>query len=86
VIYNLTQGSNDGGIFIDYLDRLLGSLYSGHHSLRFPLIGSTHLELGWQMDHPQKSLKLHQLSDGTIRMLCWIAVLANPRPPALIKH
>jgi predicted ATPase len=37
------------------------------------------------MDHPQKSLKLHQLSDGTIRMLCWIAVLANPRPPALIS-
>jgi predicted ATPase len=85
VIYNLTQGSNDGGIFIDYLDRLLGSLYSGHHSLQFPLIGSTHLELGWQMDHPPKSLKLHHLSDGTIRMLCWTAVLANPKLPALIS-
>ncbi len=82
VLYNLLQA--DEGDFAENLERILRSLYSNHHLLKFPLIDSTHFELRWQFDRPRKPLNFDQVSDGTIRMLCWIAVLTNPRPPALI--
>jgi len=82
VLYNLIQ--SEEGYFGENLDRILRSLYNGHRLLRFPLVDSMHFELRWQFDNPRKPLKLDQVSDGTIRMLCWIAVLAHPNPPALV--
>jgi predicted ATPase len=82
VLYNLIQ--SEEGDFGENLDRILRSLYNGHRSIRFPLVDSMHFELSWQFDNPRKPLKLDQMSDGTIRMLCWIAVLADPNPPALV--
>ncbi|RKZ50750.1 MAG: hypothetical protein DRR00_14220 [Candidatus Parabeggiatoa sp. nov. 3] len=82
VLYNLIQ--SEKGDFGENLDRILRSLYTGHRLLKFPLIDSQHFELSWQFDRPGKPLKLDQVSDGTIRMLCWIAVLAHPNPPALV--
>jgi predicted ATPase len=82
VLYNLIQ--SEEGYFGENLDRILRSLYNGHRLLRFPLVDSMHFELSWQFDNPRKPLKLDQVSDGTIRMLCWIAVLAHPNPPALV--
>lgn len=82
VLYNLIQ--SEEGDFADELDRILRSLYNEHRFLRFPLIDSMHFEPRWQFTNPRKPLKLDQISDGTIRMLCWIVVLAHPNPPALI--
>jgi len=82
VLYNLIQ--NEEGYFGENLERILQTLYNGHRLLKFPLVDSLHFELRWQFDHPRKPLKLDQVSDGTIRMLCWIAVLAHPKPPALV--
>ncbi len=82
VLYNLFQTNYDH--FAENLERILRSMYEGHQGLRFPLVDSTHFELSWQLDPHRKPLKLDQISDGTIRMLCWIVALTNPRPPALI--
>jgi predicted ATPase len=82
VLYNLIQ--NEEGYFGENLERILQTLYNGHRSLKFPLVDSLHFELRWQFECPRKPLKLDQVSDGTIRMLCWIVVLAHPKPPALV--
>ncbi len=82
VLYNLIQ--SEEGYFGENLDRILRSLYNGHRLLRFPLVDSMHFELRWQFEHPRKPLKLDQVSDGTIRMLCWIVVLTHPNPPCLV--
>jgi predicted ATPase len=83
VLYNHYQASD--GDFEENLDRILRSMYSGHKELKFPLIDSSHFELRWRLDPYHKPLRFDQVSDGTIRMLCWIAVLANPYPPTLIS-
>ena len=82
VLYNLIQ--NEEGYFGENLERILQTLYNGHRLLKFPLVDSLHFELRWQFENPRKPLKLDQVSDGTIRMLCWIAVLAHPKPPASV--
>lgn len=82
VLYNLVQTDDTG--FDENLDRILGSLYSDHQALKFPLTDSTHFELRWRFEQHRKALNFDQISDGTIRMLCWIAVLANPHPQQLV--
>lgn len=82
VLFNMINSENEH--FGENLERILLSLYTGHRSFGFRLVDSNHFELRWQFDNPRKPLKLDQVSDGTIRMLCWIAVLTHPNPPALV--
>ncbi|QWR76026.1 AAA family ATPase [Candidatus Magnetomonas plexicatena] len=82
VLYNLI--SNDDSGFKDALDRLLLALYEDFEDLKFPIIDSKHLEMRWKKRDIRKPLPLDGLSDGTIRMLCWVAVLSHPNPSPLI--
>jgi predicted ATPase len=82
VLFNLMNSEDSE--FGENLERILLSLYPNHRRYGFRLVDSTHFELRWQFDNFRKPLKFDQVSDGTIRMLCWITVLAHPNPPALV--
>lgn len=81
VLYNLYHTDN---YFEENLDRILRSMFTGHRGIKFPLIDSRHFELRWGFRSHNKDLTLDQVSDGTVRMLCWVVVLTNSSPPDLI--
>ncbi|KWT92774.1 AAA family ATPase [Candidatus Magnetominusculus xianensis] len=82
VLYNLM--SKEDSDFGDELYRLLGALCENFKDLKFPIIDSQHLEMRWKNNDVKRQLTLHGLSDGTIRMLCWAAILCHPNPSPLI--
>lgn len=83
MLYNLTSRDEEG--FESILHRILKALYEDFKDLKFPLLDSNHIEMRWKSDnYENKNLTMKELSDGTIRMLCWIAVLAHPKPSPLI--
>ncbi len=82
VFSNLISKDEEG--FEAKLYRVLQALFDDFGSLKFPFIDSNHLEMRWKNKSSKKPLTLNELSDGTIRMLCWIAILAHPSPPPLL--
>jgi predicted ATPase len=59
-------------------------MYSEHRGIKFPLIDSRHFELRWGFRSHHKDLTFDQISDGTVRMLCWLVVLISSNPADLI--
>jgi len=83
MLYNLTSRDEEG--FESILHRILTALCEDFEDLKFPLLDSNHIEMRWKSKNfRNKPLTLKELSDGTIRMLCWIAILAHPKPSSLI--
>ncbi|KJU86596.1 ATPase [Candidatus Magnetobacterium bavaricum] len=84
VLYNLIQRDHSEFDFEAELNSLLKALFDGFDGLKFPIIDSQHLEMRFKDKAINKQLALHELSDGTIRMLCWVAVLCHPDPSPII--
>jgi predicted ATPase len=82
LLYHLISRAESG--FEDELSSILRAMFDDFDGLRFPIVDASHLELLWKSKKFKKPLKLFQLSDGTIRMLCWIAALIHPDPSPLI--
>jgi len=83
MMFNLI--SRDEAGFESALHRTLTALCDDFEDLKFPLLDSNHIEMRWKSRNIKtKPLTLKELSDGTIRMLCWIAVLTHPSPSPLI--
>ncbi|MBV6342508.1 AAA family ATPase [Candidatus Magnetobacterium casense] len=84
VLHNLTQRDHSEFDFEAEFNSLLKSLLDGFDGLKFPIIDSQHIEMRLKYKAIKKQLALHELSDGTIRMLCWAAVLCHPTPSPVI--
>ena len=65
------------------LDSLLRILFSDFARISFPHNQRGEILIRWQ-DTNGRVANLSQLSDGTLKFLCLIAILKNPAPPALI--
>jgi predicted ATPase len=70
--------------FEDRLTEAFTELFPQTKRVRIiPVAGRT-IQLEWHRQGDKTPLRLDDLSDGTLRMLCWCAVLLSPKPPTLI--
>jgi predicted ATPase len=65
------------------LDSLLRILFRDFARISFPSNKQGELYIRWE-DTTGRALSTSQISDGTLKFLCLIAILKNPSPPALI--
>lgn len=69
--------------FLPDLNVSLKALFSDFSRIAFPSNEEGKLDIRWE-DANGRVLNSSQLSDGTLKFLCLIAILRNPNPPALI--
>lgn len=67
------------------LQRLLGRLVPGFRGLKVRAFGAPGEVIAfWEEDGTGTGLVLTDLSDGILRLICWIALCVHPNPPPLI--
>lgn len=81
VLHNLMGDHPD---FEDEIDNAMRELFPRSSKLRVPSVGRSTLELRWHLKDNSKPFYLDEMSDGTVRMLCWAVVLFSPKRPTLI--
>jgi predicted ATPase len=69
--------------FLSELNSLLKILYRDFSRISFPSNRQGELLIRWE-DKTGRIIHTPQLSDGTLKFLCLIAILKNPDPPPLI--
>lgn len=79
----LHQLSETSPTFRRELDSLLRILFQDFLRISFPTNPQGGILISWE-DKNGRVVNTAQLSDGTLKFLCLIAILKNPNPPALI--
>lgn len=69
--------------FLERLNSLLKALFRDFAQISFPSNGGGELLLRWE-DKNGRVSNASQLSDGTLKFLCLLAILKNPNSPALV--
>lgn len=69
--------------FLPELNRRLKILFPDFMRVAFPHNSKGEILIRWE-DAGGRVMNTSQLSDGTLKFLCLIAILKNPNPPALI--
>lgn len=79
-----THYTND----VDFKDRVDEAMRAAfgedYRGLAFPPAADQQIQLAVQWNTPKRPQSAASLSDGTLRFLCLLAVLAQPNPPGLI--
>ena len=81
VLYNLVQRDFE---FEDSLNQVFKDILPQTRRVRAVTSGRLSLTLEWYVENCFQPFFLDEMSDGTVRMLCWAVILHSPRPPALI--
>lgn len=81
VLNNLTQQNID---FEDSINEAMKSILPKTRRLRPILSGRFSLTLEWYFEGMKEPFYLNEMSDGTVRMLCWATVLHSPVLPSLL--
>ena len=81
VMFNLSQ--ND----IDFKDRMrdaMCQLFPATREIGANVVGRTSLTVQWYLRDIKRPFFLDEMSEGTVRMLCWATILFSPKIPRLI--
>ena len=84
---NLALVLHNLGRNLDFEERLteaMRELFPRTRKLRVATVGLRSLTLEWFVHGSERPFYLDEMSDGTVRMLCWAAVLLSPKPSTLI--
>lgn len=81
VLYNLVKEFVDFG---QELQEAMTQLFPRTRWLRAIEVIGTSIQLEWYVGDNKEPFSLKEMSDGTIRMLCWAAILLSPKPASLI--
>lgn len=81
VLENLSQKNID---FEDSLNEAMKSILPKTRRLRALRSGRLSLTVEWYFEGIQEAFYLNEMSDGTVRMLCWATILHSPVLPSLI--
>jgi predicted ATPase len=81
VIDNLIQESID---FEDQLNVIMRDIVPQTKRIRPIRTGRTRISVEWHLQNTKRPLYLDEMSDGTVRMLCWAIILNSPNLPSLI--
>ncbi len=80
-LYNLTRDSLD---FEDRFNNAIKAILPMTRRIRAIPSGRLSLTIEWYLDHVNEPLYLDEMSDGTVRMLCWAVILHSPVLPSLL--
>lgn len=81
VFENLTQENID---FEDSINNAMKSILPKTRRLRSIRSGRLSLTLEWHFEDIKEPFYLTEMSDGTVRMLCWATILHSPILPSLL--
>lgn len=81
VIENLFQ---DDFNFEEHLNLAMRAILPDTRRVRALRTGRLRLSVEWHFHGQREPFFLSELSDGTVRMLCWAVVLLSPQPPTLL--
>ncbi|MBF0108039.1 MAG: AAA family ATPase [Magnetococcales bacterium] len=81
VLDNLSMESLD---FEERINQSCRQILPGTRRVRTVRAGRLRLSIEWHMDGAREPFYLSDLSDGTVRMLCWAVILKSPHPGSLI--
>lgn len=81
VFENLTQENID---FEDSINNAMKSILPKTRRLRSLRSGRLSLTLEWHFEDIKEPFYLTEMSDGTVRMLCWATILHSPVLPSLL--
>lgn len=81
VLYNLIRDNVD---FEERITDAMRELFPRTKRIRILPLGRLSLSLEWYVEGQKQPFYLDEMSDGTVRMLCWATVLLSPRQQSLI--
>lgn len=81
VLHNLIQRDVD---FEDRLNQAARSFLPRTKRIRPVSAGLMNIVVEWHFEDAKEPFYLNELSDGTVRMLCWASLLLSPEPPSLL--
>ncbi|WP_291322436.1 AAA family ATPase [Desulfonatronospira sp.] len=81
VMENLFQKDFD---FEELLNLAMRTILPDTRRVRPLRTGQLRLSLEWHFTGQSESFFLSEISDGTVRMLCWAVILLSPHPPSLL--
>lgn len=81
VLYNLGQASFE---FEEAIEQAMKAILPGTRKLRAITSGRLSLTVEWHVQGCKEPFFLNEMSDGTVRMLCWAIILHSPQLPSLI--
>ena len=81
VLDNLTQQNID---FEDSINKAMKSILPKTRRLRPIRSGRLSLTVEWYFHDIKEAFYLNEMSDGTVRMLCWATILHSPSLPSLL--
>ena len=81
VLFNLIQEEFE---FEEFLNETFKDILPITRRIRASPLGRYALTAEWYVENCSEPFFLSEMSDGTVRMLCWAVILHSPRPPALI--
>ena len=80
VIDNLSQNLD----FEDALNVAIKSIFPKTRRIRAVRVGRLSLTIEWHIEGNNEPFYLNEMSDGTVRMLCWAVILHSPTLPSLL--
>lgn len=81
VLYNLVQVDFE---FEELLNQLMKDILPSTRKVRAVAAGRFSLAVEWNVEGSNEPFFLYEMSDGTVRMLCWAVILHSPKLPSLI--
>jgi predicted ATPase len=81
VLDNLIQENID---FDDQINVIMRDIVPQTKRIRVTKTGRTRIGIEWHLKNGKRRLFLDEMSDGTVRMLCWAIILNSPHLPSLI--
>ena len=81
VLHNLINDSID---FEEEINRCVKAIRPDSQKIRTALTGLLSLTVQWKVSGIADPFLLRELSDGTVRMLCWATILRSHKLPSLI--
>jgi predicted ATPase len=81
VLYNLGQASFE---FEETVEQAIKTILPDTRKLRAVTSGRLSLTIEWHVQGCKDPFFLSEMSDGTVRMLCWAIILHSPQLPSLI--
>jgi predicted ATPase len=81
VLDNLILESID---FEDQINVIMRDIVPQTKRIRVIRTGRTRIGIEWHLNNSKRPLYLAEMSDGTVRMLCWAIILNSPNLPSLI--
>jgi len=81
VLYNLMQDHLD---FEESINNAMKAILPSTLKIRAVHSGRLSLTVDWHVEGMSEPLYLTEMSDGTVRMLCWATILHSPELPSLL--